>query len=76
MSRDLMDMVEELEKKLLGLESILSFFAMGMDTLIKRDESYEVSAIQAIHDWLMEIRKTDIANLYEKIDSMNDGTEN
>ena len=76
MSRDLMDMVEELEKKLLGIESILSFFAMGMDVLIKREEAYEVSAIQAIHDWLMEIRKTDIANLYEKIDSMDDGTEN
>ena len=76
MSRDLMDMVEELEKKLLGIESILSFVAMGMSTIITKEDSYEVSAIQAIHDWLMEIRKTDIANLYEKIDNMDDGTEN
>ena len=70
MSRELMDVVEELEKKLLGIESILSFVAMGMSTIITKEEAYEICAIQAIHDWLMEIRKTDIANLYEKIDSM------
>lgn len=70
MYMELMDLVATVEKKILGMESLLSFMAMGMEVLYTKEESYEVSAVQAVHDVLMDIRKKEIASLYEMIDSM------
>lgn len=73
--RELKDLVATLEKKILGMESLLSFIVMGMEVLCTKDESYEVNALQTLHDLLMSIRKDDIVNLYKLIDSENDCME-
>jgi hypothetical protein len=67
---ELMDLVATVEKKILGIESLLSFMAMGMEVLHTNEENYEIKAVQAIHDMLRDLRKSDIVKLTEKIDSM------
>ena len=70
MYMELMDSVATVEKKILGMESLLSFMAMGMEVLHTNEENYEVKAVQAVHDMLRHLRKNEIVNLYEMIDSM------
>ena len=67
---ELMDLVATVEKKILGIESLLSFMTMGMEVLHTNEENYEIQAVQAIHDMLRDLRKSDIVKLTEKIDSM------
>ena len=67
---ELMDLVATVEKKILGIESLLSFMAMGMEVLHTNEENYEIRAVQTIHDMLRDLRKSDILKLTEKIDNM------
>ena len=67
---ELMDLVATVEKKILGIESLLSFMTMGMEVLHTNEENYEIRAVQTIHDMLRDLRKSDILKLTEKIDSM------
>ena len=67
---ELMDLVATVEKKILGIESLLSFMTMGMEVLHTNEENYEIRAVQTIHDMLRDLRKSDIVKLTEKIDSM------
>lgn len=67
---ELMDLVATVEKKILGIESLLSFMTMGMEVLHTNEENYEIRAVQTIHDMLRDLRKSDIVKLTEKIDNM------
>lgn len=67
---ELMDLVATVEKKILGIESLLSFMTMGMEVLHTNEENYEIRAVQTIHDMLRDLRKSDILKLTEKIDNM------
>lgn len=63
--RHMEDYMEEMERKVRCLDSILFFISTGMEYFYQTENCFEVNTIQFINDYLKTIRNVEIAGLHE-----------
>ena len=63
--RHMEDYMEEMERKVRCLDSILFFISTGMEYFYQTENCFEVNTIQFINDYLKTIRNVEIASLHE-----------
>lgn len=63
--RHMEDCMEEMERKVRCLDSILFFISTGMEYFYQTENCFEVNTIQFINDYLKTIRNVEIAGLHE-----------
>ena len=63
--RHMEDYMEEMERKVRCLDSILFFISTGMEYFYQTENCFEVNTIQFINDYLKNIRNIEIAGLHE-----------
>lgn len=61
----MLDAMEAMERKLLGIEAMVSFMEIAFDVLHTEENNYEVSAVRSLHDYLMALRKEDMESIIE-----------
>ena len=61
--RHMEDYMEEMERKVRCLDSILFFISTGMEYFYQTENCFEVNTIQFINDYLKTIRNVEIAGL-------------
>ena len=63
--RHMEDYMEEMERKVRCLDSILFFISTGMEYFYQTENCFEVNTIQFINDYLKTIRNVEISGLHE-----------
>lgn len=63
--RHMEDYMEEMERKVRCLDSILFFISTGMEYFHQTENCFEVNTIQFINDYLKTIRNVEIAGLHK-----------
>ena len=63
--RHMEDYMEEMERKVRCLDSILFFISTGMEYFYQTENCFELNTIQFINDYLKTIRNVEIAGLHE-----------
>ena len=66
------DLVGTAKFKLCNVVGLLELIYLGIRQLSGSEDSYELSAISVLQDYLKTIEKTDIQRLYEKITSLKE----
>ena len=70
--RRLDDMVDELESKIHNLIGLLELVYLGIRELNKVEDSYELSSVNVMQNYLETIEKTDIQKLHEKLTDLKE----
>lgn len=61
------DMIDMLESKIHNLVGLLELVYLGTRTLNRVDDSYELSSVKIMQNYLETIEKSDIQKLHEKL---------
>lgn len=61
--RRLEDVVESIERKLHNTAGLLELVRSGMERLNKQDDTYEISSVTILKEYLLAINDTDIAGI-------------
>lgn len=64
------DMIKEIGQKIHHVTDLLGLAYMGIMKLNSQDESYELSTISIIEDYLRSLEKKEIALLHEKLEEL------
>lgn len=59
------DCMEQIERKMKCIDSVLLFFSMGMEYFYQKEDCPEVKTVQFIKDYLKTIRTDEITDLHE-----------
>lgn len=70
--RKLDDLVDTVEAKIHNLAGLLELMDLGIRTINKTEDSYELSSMNIIRDYLKAIEKTDMPLLHEKLASLQE----
>ena len=61
------DCMEQIERKLRGIDSMLFFLSMGMEYFYQKEDSPESKTVVFIKDYLKTIRTDEIASLHDAL---------
>lgn len=61
--RRLEDVVESIERKLHNTAGLLELIRSGMERLNKQDDTYEISSVDILKEYLLAINNTEIAKI-------------
>lgn len=61
--RRLEDVVESIERKLHNTAGLLELVRSGMERLNKQDDTYEISSVTILKEYLLAINDTEIAGI-------------
>ena len=66
------DMVNSVEHKIHSLSGVLELVYMGMQAVNKSEDSYELSSVEFIRDYLKAIEKMDIQEMHDCLAKMKE----
>ena len=66
------DCMEQIERKLEGINSMLFFLSMGMEYFYQKEDCPEAKTVQFIKDYLKTIRTGEITDLHEVLDRLKE----
>lgn len=66
------DCMEEIERKLKGIDSVMFFLSMGMEYFHQKEDCPEARTVQFIRDYLKTMRTDEIAGLREALDQLKE----
>ncbi len=69
------DMVEEIGQKIHRTADLLGLSYMGLMKIGCQDNSYEMSTISIIEDYLRALEKEEIATLHEKLEELKQSSQ-
>lgn len=64
------DCMEQIERKLEGINSMLFFLSMGMEYFHQKEECPEAKTVQCVRDYLKTMRTGEIASLHEVLEQL------
>ena len=66
------DMVNNIEHKIHSLSGVLELVCLGMQAVNKSEDSYELSSVEFIRDYLKAIEKMDIPEMHDCLAKMKE----
>lgn len=64
------DCMEEIEKKMCHMESLLFFVSLGMEYFSQNGDCYEGKTIQAIKEYLTTLRNGEVSELKKQLEHL------
>lgn len=58
------DMVDVVERKLYNIAGLLELVCMGIESLDHENDSYELSSLNVVRDYVSDMNKTDISGIH------------
>lgn len=58
------DMVDVVERKLYNIAGLLELVCMGIESLDHENDSYEMSSLNVVRDYVSDMNKTDISGIH------------
>ena len=66
------DCMEQIERKLEGINSMLLFLSMGMEYFHQKEDCPEAKTVQCVRDYLKTMRTGEITDLHEVLDRLKE----
>lgn len=66
------DCMEQIERKMKCINSMLLFLSMGMEYFHQKEECPEAKTVQCVRDYLKTMRTDEIASLHEVLDQLKE----
>ena len=66
------DCMEEIERKMRCMDSVLFFILLGMENFYRQEDCYEVGMLEAVRDYMEVLRRSDIARLHKTLDKLRE----
>ena len=57
------DMVDAMEKKLHDIVGLFELICLGMEAISREDDSYELSSLNILREYLYNMKKTDVSRI-------------
>ena len=70
--RRLEDVVDNIETKLHNTAGLLELIRLGMEKLYKEDDTYEISSVIVLKEYLLTINNTEIAKIQTMLTEMKE----
>ena len=66
------DMLDIIDIKIYNLVGALEVISLGIGAVSNTDDSYEISSVNVLKEYLSMVHGTDIAELHERLKSLED----
>ncbi len=73
--QELDDMVMEIGQKIHHVTDLLGLAYLGMMKLNSQDDSYELSTVSIVEDYLKTLEKEEITVLHEKLEELKEASQ-
>lgn len=70
--RRLEDVVDNIQTKLHNTAGLLELIRLGMERLYKEEDTYEISSVIVLKEYLLTINNTEIANIQTMLTEMKE----
>ena len=70
--RRLEDMVDNIQTKLHNTAGLLELIRLGMERLYKEEDTYEISSVIVLKEYLLTINNTEIAKIQTMLSEMKE----
>ena len=71
--RRLEDVVDNIQTKLHNTAGLLELIRLGMERLYKEEDTYEISSVIVLKEYLLTINNTEIAKIQTMLTEMKEG---